>query len=223
MEGEANVRSFLWYCKQFLLNRLILWALFISNGLGTIYGYYWYKAQLIDTLNHQPIWQVIFVPDSPTASLFFTLAVWFLLFPPTSKLWRGVRKVIEALAVVTSVKYGIWAIAMILASSALGDPLEWQHWMLMSSHLTMAVEALIYVPFFTFGLASLVIAGLWTLLNDTMDYTFGIYPYLSGRLTPYLTNVRNFTFSLTIVSFLMGWITYLAARPRRSVHRTNRE
>jgi len=217
------MRSFLWYCKQLLLNRLILWALFISNGIGTIYGYYWYKDQLVETLNQQPIWQIVFVPDSPTASLFFTIAVGFLLFPPTSKLWRGVRKVIEALAVVTSVKYGIWAIAMILSATALGDPLEWQHWMLMSSHLTMAVEALLYVPFFTFGLTSLIIAGLWTLLNDTMDYSYGIYPYLSYRLDPYITTVRNFTFSLTIVSFVMGLMTYIAARPRRSLSRTNQE
>ncbi len=216
------MKSFLWYCKQILMNRLILWALFISNGVGTIYGYYWYKIQLIETLNNKPFWQIVFVPDSPTASLFFTIAVGFLLFPPKSKLWRGIRKLVEALAVVTSVKYGIWAITMILAGAALGDPLVWQHWMLMASHLTMAVEALIYIPFFTFGLATLIIACLWTLLNDTMDYTFGIYPYLSNRLESYITVVRNFTFTLTIASFLMGWITYLAARPQRSDHRSER-
>lgn len=199
------MKSFLWYAKLLLMNRSILWLLFICNLLGTIYGYYWYKDQLIETFNTHPLWQIVFVPDSPTGSLFFTIAIGFLLYPPSSKAMRVIRKVIEGLAVVTSVKYGIWAITMIVAGAVLGDGLVWQHYMLMASHLTMAVEALIYVPFFTCGMGALLIALGWTWLNDAMDYTYGIFPYLSNRLIEHLTTVRNFTFTLTFVSFLMGW------------------
>ncbi|OPA81566.1 hypothetical protein BVG16_03920 [Paenibacillus selenitireducens] len=198
------------------MNRSILWLLFISNLLGTLYGYYWYQDQLIETFNTHPLWQIIFVPDSPTASLFFTIAILFLLFPPRSKAWQVIRKVIEGLAVVTSVKYGIWAITMIVAGAALGDDLVWQHYMLMTSHLAMAVEALIYVPFFTCGLGALLIALGWTWLNDTVDYTYGIFPYLSNRLTAHLATVRNFTFTLTFVSFVMGWITMRMSHQTRN-------
>ncbi len=46
-----------------------LWLLLFVNLLGTIYGYIWYLPQLRNT----PSQFLIFVPDSPTASLFFAL------------------------------------------------------------------------------------------------------------------------------------------------------
>ena len=48
-------------------NRSFLWLLLIINVFGTIYGYVWYKWQLVET----PTIFLPFVPDSPTASLFF--------------------------------------------------------------------------------------------------------------------------------------------------------
>lgn len=206
-----SVKSLLWYVRMILLNRTMLWLLFISNLIGTLYGYYWYKDQLIDIYQTNPLWQLVFVPDSPTGSLFFTIAVAFLLYPPSSKGVCIFRKIIEGLAVVTSVKYGIWAIAMIVAGAYLGDALVWQHYMLMSSHLIMAVESLIYLPFFAVGLGGLVVALVWTLWNDAMDYLYGIYPYLSFRLDRHITAVRNFTVGLTFVSFIVAWIVRKAS------------
>ncbi len=81
--------------------RSSLIALFIVNVLGTIYGYYWYKSQLFET----PDWLRIFVPDSPTASLFFCFVLLLWIFNKQNGL-------IEALAYVSLVKYGIWAVAM---------------------------------------------------------------------------------------------------------------
>ncbi|WP_218276334.1 DUF1405 domain-containing protein, partial [Pseudomonas sp. FW305-BF6] len=84
--------------------RTSLIALFIVNVLGTIYGYVWYQYQLIET----PAWLRIVVPDSPTASLFFCFVLLLWFFKKQSGL-------IEALAYVSLVKYGIWAVAMNLA------------------------------------------------------------------------------------------------------------
>ncbi len=51
-----------------LYQRSWLMMLLICNILGMIYGYIWYGEQL----SHTP-WQFkIFVPDSPTATLFFS-------------------------------------------------------------------------------------------------------------------------------------------------------
>src|SRR5690606_13621518 len=109
-----NVSFF--FSKTFLLNRSFLWLLFICNLLGTIYGYIWYDAQLKWTVEAKAGWMLPFVPDSPTASLFFTLALLYLLFPPPAH--RGFikwsRSIIEALAVVCSIKYGIWATVIII-------------------------------------------------------------------------------------------------------------
>lgn len=198
------------WSREFLLNRSFLWLLFLVNLAGTIYGYIWYEGQLIDTLNHHPLWQIVFVPDSPTASLFFTIALLYLLFPPVMP-YRYVtvgRIIIEALAVVCSVKYGIWAVSMILAGAWQGDDLHWQHYMLMASHLGMAFEALLFFRFMKAGAFSLLAAGCWLLLNDTVDYTFGVFPYLANELMDDLTAVRAFTYGLSFFSFgaaLLVW------------------
>ena len=60
-----------------------------------------------------------------------------------------IRPLIEALAVVTSLKYGLWAVTMIAAGAAQGDQLQWEHYMLIVSHLGMAVEGLLFVRFMT--------------------------------------------------------------------------
>lgn len=191
------------WSRDFLLNRSFLWLLFLVNLAGTIYGYIWYEDQLLATFNNHPLWQIVFVPDSPTASLFFTLSLLYLLFPPQKpyRLSMIGRSLIEALAVVCSVKYGIWAVAMIVAGAWQGADLYWQHYMLIASHLGMAFEALLFFRFMKAGAAALIVAAGWLLLNDTVDYTFGVFPYLADELDDDLSAVRTFTFALSILSF----------------------
>jgi uncharacterized membrane protein YpjA len=187
----------------------ILWPMMLIYWPGTVYGYDWYKDQLIQTWNGHPHWQIVFVPDSPTASLWFALAVLWLWVRPYrangSRWVRGLRGLVEALGVVTSIKYGIWATAIILAGYAQGTTLDWASWMLMIGHTAMAVCALLYARFFRFGLAALTAAAVWTFLNDTVDYTFGVYPYLPDELDGHLTAVCLFTVALTAFSILAAW------------------
>ncbi|MFC4599051.1 DUF1405 domain-containing protein [Cohnella hongkongensis] len=189
--------------RSVLLHPATLWLAMIVYVPGTIYGYYWYKGQLIETWNDHPRWQLPFVPDSPTASLFFAVALLWLWIAPrrSPRPWvNGARGVVEALGVVTSFKYGIWATAVIFAGQAQGDVLYWDHWMLIVGHTAMAVMALLYARFFTFGGMALLAAAAWTFLNDTVDYTFGVYPYLPSQLDDDVAYVAVFTFALTAVS-----------------------
>lgn len=196
--------SFFW-SKSFLTSRSMLWPLFLVNVAGTIYGYIWYGNQLQYTFDNHPLWQIVFVPDSPTASLFFTLSLLYLLFPhkgAPSKTFTAVRMGIEALGVVMSIKYGIWAVAMIVGGAMQGDVLEWQHYMLIASHLGMAIEALLYVRFMVFNRVAALAATLWLLLNDTIDYTYLVYPWLPNELEDDLPAIAAFTFGLSIASYL---------------------
>lgn len=173
------IRSVL-YAKPFM------WLLFVVNLLGTIYGYYWYKGQLSIT---EPIYY-IFVPDSPTASLFFTIALlgWLL-----GKNWR----LIEALALVTLVKYGLWAVVMNLLTIGVDGPIGPVGWMLVISHFGMAVQAILYFPWYRFGWISLSIAAIWTLHNDVIDYVFGQMP-IYRSLLEFSSQIGYFTFWLSI-------------------------
>lgn len=118
-----------------------------------------------------------------------------------------VQQWIEALAVVTSVKYGIWAVAIIFAGQAQGDVLVWQDWMLVVSHTAMAVEALLFVRLFHYRWTALTGAIAWTFLNDTVDYSYGVFPWLPGQLYDNLSAVELFTYLLTLVSGLAAWLS----------------
>ncbi|MBB3127687.1 putative membrane protein YpjA [Paenibacillus rhizosphaerae] len=200
------------WSRSLLGNRGFLWLLLWCNLLGTVYGYYWYAEQMEYTVANNPLWQVIFVPDSPTASLFFTIAVYMLLYPPKTKFGYGFRLLIESLAVVTSVKYGIWAVSMIFAGFAQGSALVWQDWMLVVSHSAMAIEALLYVRLFKLGETMLIPAAAWTFLNDTVDYTYGVFPWLPVQLMDDIASVQYFTFGLTLFSALLAWLVIRQAR-----------
>ena len=121
--------SWLW-SKTLLLDRRLLWLLFVCNLLGTAYGYVWYGDQLQWTLDNHPVWRIVFVPDSPTASLFFTGYLLLMLFPAKrpNGAYRFVRIGVEAFAVLTLVKYGVWAVTMNAAQGLQGDALAWQNW-----------------------------------------------------------------------------------------------
>ncbi len=93
-----NILTQIWYL---LTHRSFLTLLLIVNVAGTIYGYIWYRGQLEITEPHF----LIFVPDSPTASLFFSIAIIGWLLGKNFKLF-------EALALITLIKYGIWAVVM---------------------------------------------------------------------------------------------------------------
>lgn len=207
-----------WFEKLFR-DRRIIWLLFIVNLLGTVYGYMWYGNQLTFTAQTEPLWLLPFVPDSPTASLFFTAALLLLLYPPRGLTGTLVRELIEALAVLTSVKYGIWAVSIIVAGGYQGDSITWKDWMLMISHTGMAVEALIYARFFTFR-RMLPVALAWTFANDIVDYSQGVYPWLPSVLDDDLIVVQYSTMGLTLFSTAAAWL--FCGRTRRPAlpHRT---
>lgn len=193
-----------------------MWLLLLCNFFGTIYGYIWYESQLTLTWRTQPWWQIVFVPDSPTASLFFTISIAFLLFLQPSSRNSTLVKIIEALAVVTSIKYGIWAVSMILAGAYQGMSLQPTDFMLIFSHLAMAVEALLYISLFKFRTAALIGAMAWTLLNDFIDYTYEVYPWLPEALNDDVRAVMIFTIALTLASGLASWMVMYKTRKTNS-------
>jgi len=175
-------------------NKPMLLLVFVINFFGTLYGYFWYKDQLAVT----PPQFLLFVPDSPTASLFFTIVIVAFLF-------RKNLPTIEALAIVTLFKYGIWAVIMNLLVLMINGHLVWQGYMLIASHFAMAVQGILYAPYYRFKLKHLLIAAVWTLHNDVIDYVFGMMPRY-GTLNDYMSQIGYFTFWLSMISLLIAYI-----------------
>ncbi|WP_026560193.1 DUF1405 domain-containing protein [Bacillus sp. J37] len=184
---------------QYLLGqRPIIFVMFIINLFGTIYGYYWYRYQLAETPAHF----YIFVPDSPTASLFFTIVLFAFLF-------KRNLPIIEALAIVTLFKYGIWAVIMNLLVLAVNGTLPWEGYMLIASHFGMAVQGLLYASYYRFKAWHLIVAAIWTLHNDVIDYVFEMMPRYSV-LMDYLNEIGYMTFWLSLLS--IGIAYYLVIK-----------
>lgn len=180
--------------RYILTNRSVLVFLLVVNVVGTIYGYWWYRDQLAVTPDHF----LIFVPDSPTASLFFCI---FLLF----FIWGRHLPYIEALAVITLFKYGVWAVVMNLLLLIVNGSLAPTGYMLIASHGAMAIQGLLYTPYYKIKLRHLIVAGIWTLHNDIIDYVFDMMP-VYGSLMTYMKEIGYFTFWLSIASIGIAYL-----------------
>jgi uncharacterized membrane protein YpjA len=181
------------YFMQLLKQRWVLWSLLIINIFGTIYGYYWYRYQLEITPTHF----LIFVPDSPTASLFFVFVLFAFLKGKNFPL-------VEALAIVTLFKYGFWAVGMNLAGWYVTGTITEENIMLIFSHFAMAVQAMLYAPYYRMKVWHLIVAAIWTFHNDVIDYVFFMVP----RYTPlleYTDTIGYITFWLSVVSIYIAY------------------
>ncbi|MEC1734178.1 DUF1405 domain-containing protein [Bacillus mojavensis] len=188
---------------QYVLGQRTMLILVLAiNFLGTVYGYYWYLPQLLET----PARFLIFVPDSPTATFFFLFVLLAFLMKRNAPLF-------EALALVTLVKYGLWAVVMNILVLAVTGDLPWEGYMLIASHFAMAVQGVLYSPYFRFSLWHLVIAAVWTLHNDVIDYLFGMMPQYS-MLSEYMTDIGYGTFWLSI--FSIGLAFYLVISKKQT-------
>jgi uncharacterized membrane protein YpjA len=182
--------------QLFLAQKWILWTLLLINIAGTIYGYEWYGWQLAET----PAIFLVFVPDSPTASLFFVFVLIAFLLKTNWPLF-------EALAIVTLFKYGVWAVVMNLLVLNIHGNLPWQGYMLIFSHGAMAIQGLLFSPFYRIKWWHLIVAAIWTLHNDIIDYVFFMYP--KYRLDEYIPYIGYFTFWLSIFSLVLTYLLCL--------------
>ncbi|MFD1707144.1 DUF1405 domain-containing protein [Siminovitchia sediminis] len=184
------------FLTMVLMDRRFLWLLLAVNVVGTVYGYYWYIPQLEVTPPHF----LLFVPDSPTASLFFVIVL-------VAFLRNTHYPLIEALALITLVKYGIWAVVMNILTLQVTGYLSWQGYMLIASHGAMALQGVLYAKRYQMKLWHVLAAAIWTLHNDVIDYVFLQYPKYPG-LEMFVKEIGYFTFWLSICSIGIALFVY---------------
>ncbi|MFP3472039.1 DUF1405 domain-containing protein, partial [Micrococcus sp. SIMBA_144] len=78
--------------------------------------------------------------------------------------------------------------------------------------LGMAIEGLLFTPFYKIKRWHLVVVAIWTLHNDVIDYVFGQRPRYS-ILSEYTSLIGYFTFWLSLVSLTI--VYFLAVRKER--------
>jgi uncharacterized membrane protein YpjA len=151
--------------------------------VSLFFGYLTYQPQLANT----PAFLQIFVPDCPLYVLFMVLAVFFAIQ----------NREFRLLVAVGMVKYGVWTL-MIFVSYAgyyFEPDLFWQTILLFFGHILMAWGGLVMLPSKPTRLAFGIVLG-WFLLNDLMDYGFGLMPVFPDG---HLQFVEVFSIASTIV------------------------
>ena len=179
------------YWEVSLYYRPFLIFLLICNVLGTIYGYDWYSGHLYIT----PTYFLPFVPDSPTASLFLSIAIGLLLFNRSSS-------IIEALAFVTLVKYGVWAVIMNIIMFMIDGEITINGLMLLLSHGIMALQAFYFYTRFKITTIGFIVSFIWVLVNDYIDYVKMQFPYYKF-IASHVVEIGVLSICLSIISLIL--------------------
>ncbi len=153
--------------RKIIYKPYFLWALFFINLIGSIYGFYWYHQQLSET---QGILK-IFVPDSPTASLFFTLALFMIIR-------KKPKPFLSLMACGWLIKYGLWAVIINTHFYLIGGDYTFTNFHLTLSHLGMAAEGFLFINDIPFNIYHLIIFICLMIISDILDYKLGIHPWL---------------------------------------------
>ncbi|MFB9859872.1 DUF1405 domain-containing protein [Salinicoccus siamensis] len=174
-----------------MYNRAFLLLLLISNILGTLYGYWWYRGQLGSTE-----WYFMpFVPDSPTATLFLCIVIVLILL---GKRWG----LMDALAFTTLIKYGVWAVVMNFLTFIETGFVSWIGLMLIASHSIMAIQAFLFLPHLEIKQSHFYITAIWLFHNDVVDYVYNQYP-VYGNLVQYQDHIGYFSFWLSVLVLVL--------------------
>ena len=166
-----------------LKNKWLLSLIIIINLGGFLFGIHYYWSQLMKT----PFYLWPLVMDSPIAVLLIALAFIFYLL-------KRKNEYLNALAFFGCLKYGIWSMVVILLYYSFYFQTPFYSSFLFFSHFGMILEALMLLGISSGDRRPLLFATSWFFLNDFLDYTIGIHPYLPSNqfiqiaaLTAFLT------------------------------------
>lgn len=137
------------------------WLLVLINVGGTAFGFWYYRAQFA----LEPVVMLPFVPDSPTATLFFTLSLVLWAYGRDSEYFN-------ALAFLGCWKLGLWTMYVLLmfAEDAPASASLSMYIFLVVSHLGMAVQAFLIPAYGSFNFRGVAVAVAWYGFNDLVDY-----------------------------------------------------
>ncbi len=144
-----------------------LLILFIVNLLGSIYGFYWYNDQLAES----PAILWAFIPDSPTATALFTIALYLYLVKTPNTL-------LTLIACGWLVKYGIWAAIINTHFLLIGGGYTFTNFHLTVSHLGMAAEGILFMGDVRISRTHGMLLLALMVMSDVMDYVLNIHPWL---------------------------------------------
>jgi len=181
---------------------IVLLLAIIANLIGAYFGFFvYYQEQIAAT----PVFLLAFVADCPLAVLLVAASLFLV--------WIGKKNdFLSFLASAYALKYGIWTVFVILYFNQIYfAPAYWELYAIMLvTHFGMMLESFALVGKIEVKKEYLLIVLAWFLLNDYMDYFWGLKPWAvpnDGLLLP-------FTVLLSIISVLALYLAYAKKKPK---------
>jgi uncharacterized membrane protein YpjA len=169
-------------------NKFFLIFLILINFFAGIYSISYYFSQLEQT--NWFFW--LFVIDCPLYAIIFGLNIFFILKNKPSES-------LSFISIVGNFKYGFWTLFILTLSG-----LEGMLWLVFLSHILLVVETIVLFGLFAFKVKHVLLALIWFLVNDFVDYFLGMHPFVLDKFVYY---AMSFAFVSTIISpFLLSII-----------------
>ena len=166
--------------NPFASRKWFLVLLALINFAAGIYSISYYAPQLAAT--NPLLW--LFVIDCPFYAILFGVVVLLLA--------AGIRSgLLGLISLVGSIKYGLWTIFVFLL---LPNPLTYS--LFLFSHSLLIIETIVLWKVFSFRVKHFLIALLWFLANDYLDYAMGAHPWFEEQ---YFVLVASFAIASSII------------------------
>lgn len=181
---------------------IVLLLVITANLIGAYFGFFvYYKEQIAAT----PLPLLPFTADCPLAVLLFAAALLLHLVGKKNDF-------LSFLAAAYCLKYGFWTVAVILYFNQIYFAPD--YWLLYATmlitHFGMVLESFALIGRIGVKKEHLLIVLAWFLLNDYMDYFWGMKPWTvpnDGLLLP-------FTALLSIASLPVLYYAYREKKPQ---------
>ena len=181
----------------------IVWVLVLSNLGGAIAGYlFWYGGALGAT----PFYLWPFVPDSPLSVTLMGVALIFFRFSRRLEF-------LGTIAVGMCMKYGIWTVFVWFTNYLSGGDYHFIAVTMSLTHFGMVIEGFILVTFLRLRPVQVLLAALFLIVNDVVDYVFGYHPPLPNPED--LGTISAFAAATTVVIVIWWAVALWRGRGRR--------
>lgn len=160
--------SELWlFWRKISRDKRFMGTLLLVNLAGSFYGFYWYWGQLQAT----PLLAWPVTPDSPTATLLFTLHLFMRLCGKQGRL-------LHLISCGWLIKYGVWAVIINLDYGLVSGHMLPENILLAVSHFGMALEGFLFLWGSAFPGKDIAILFFLMFVSDAADYLLNTHPYL---------------------------------------------
>jgi len=169
-------------------NKLFLVFLLIINFCAGIYSISYYFSQLEQS--HWFFW--LFIIDCPLYAILFGINIFLFLIDKPSE-------ALSFISIVGNFKYGLWTIFVLTIAGLAGA-----QWFFVLSHILLVIETIVLAGLFAFKVKHVLLAFLWFIVNDFIDYFLGMHPFV---FEGFLFYSMSFALASTIIlPFLLSII-----------------